>query len=351
MNKTLFALAIACVASAATAQTSVNLYGLLDASVESVRAGNANVSRVSSSNLATSRFGMKGVEDLGGGLSATFVLESAVNADTGANGDTARFFDRAAWLGLSGGFGEIRLGRQDSSIGLLAGNSSILGAQAYDDFKIAKTYAGDKYRRVDNAITYVLPKLVDGLSAQVQYSTTAGAKDVATTVGGVGAEKAGDKTGRLYGLNAQYTSGAFGAGLGYLVADVSNTGDKDKASLAYVSYDFGAAKTTAYYNRSAGHLGLSGARYLYGLRLDVPLASAFALQASLSRASEWKYRSDADATIMSLKGVYSLSKRTSLYALVTTVSNDDQSEIAVGGLTGVAGERSTGMAIGVSHKF
>ncbi len=351
MNKKLFALAIVSVASAASAQSSLNLYGVVDASVESVKAGNDTVTRVSSDNLASSRFGLKGTEDLGGGLKAVFVLESAVSTDTGA-ADTSRFFGRQAWVGLSGSFGELRLGRTDSSIGALAGNSGLLGAQAYDDFKIAKTHAGDKYRRVDNSITYVLPKLVDGLSAQVQYSTTAGAKDVATTVNGVGVEKAGDKTGRLYGLNAQYAAGAFGAGLGYLVAEANDAGAKDKAALAYVSYDFTAAKVTGYYNRSAGHLGLNGARYLYGVRFDVPLASAFALQASVSRASEWKYiRDNADATIVSLKGVYNLSKRTSVYALATTVSNDDASAIAVGGVAGVAGERSSGLAVGVSHKF
>lgn len=347
MTKKLFALALISAASAASAQTSLNLYGLVDASVESVRAGSTNLTRVSSSNLASSRFGLKGVEDLGGGLSAKFVLESAVTVDTGANGGgSTRFFDRAAWVGLSGGFGELRLGRQDSSIGLLAGNSSILGAQAYDDFKIAKTVAGDKYRRIDNAITYVLPTLVAGFSAQVQYSPQAGTSDV------VGTEAANNRTGRTYGLNVQYTAGAFGAGLGYLVADANNIGPKDKAALAYVSYDFTDAKLTGYYNRSAGHLGLAGARYLYGMRLDVPMGDAFTLQTSVSRASEWQYvRDNADATIVSLKGVYSLSKRTSIYALATTVSNDDNSAIAVGGLTGVAGERSSGLAVGVSHKF
>lgn len=54
---------------------------------------------------------------------------------------------------------------------------------------------------------------------------------------------------------------------------------------------------------------------------------------------------------MALKGIYSLSKRTSVYALATTVSNDNQSAIAVGGLAGAKGERSSGVAVGVSHKF
>jgi GBP family porin len=340
MNKKLFALAIVSAASAASAQSSLTLYGVVDASVESVKT-DGTVTRVSSDNLASSRFGLKGTEDLGGGLKAVFTLESSIKTDTGA-ADSTRFFGRQAWVGVSGGFGELRLGRTDSSIGALAGNSSIMGGQDYDDFKIGKTLAADKYRRVDNSITYLLPKLVDGLSAQVQYSTKAS-----------GAEVSGDKTGRLYGLNVQYTVGAFGAGAGYLQAKADNAGADEKSALAYLSYDFTAAKIIAYYNRNASGIGLSGARYLYGLRMDMPLASAFTLQASVSRASEWQaIRDNADATIVALKGIYSLSKRTSLYALVTTVSNEDNSAIAVGGsVTGVAGERSTGLAVGVSHKF
>jgi predicted porin len=339
MNKQFFALAIVSAASAASAQSSLSLYGVVDASVESVKAGDT-VSRVSSDNLASSRFGLKGTEDLGGGLKGLFNLEAALSTDTGAANAT-RFFGRQAWLGLSGEFGEVRLGRTDSSIGVLAGNSSILGAQSYDDFSAAQTLAAVKYRRVDNSITYVLPKVVNGLSAQVQYSTQAS-----------GAEVAGDKTGRLYGLNVQYASGAFGAGAGYLEARVDNDNAKEKSALAYLSYDFTAAKIIAYYNRNASAVGLDGARYLYGVRLDVPLASAFTLQASVSRASDWKaIRDNADATIVALKGIYGLSKRTSLYALATTVSNEDNSAIAVGGRAGVDGERSTGLAVGVSHKF
>ena len=202
MKKTLLALAAVAASSAAFAQSSVTLYGVVDASLESVK-GDDTVTRVSSDNLASSRFGLKGTEDLGNGLKANFVLESNMKMDTGANGGgSTRFFDRAAWVGVAGGFGELRLGRQDTSIGLLAGNSSILGAQGYDDLKIAKTFSGDGYRRTDNAITYILPKFVDGLSAQVQYSTQAS-----------GAEDA-DKIGSHYGLNVQYAVGGFSAGLG-----------------------------------------------------------------------------------------------------------------------------------------
>jgi len=84
MKKTLLALAAIAASSAAMAQSSVTLYGVVDASVENVK-GDKSLNRVSSDNLSSSRFGLKGTEDIGGGLKGLFVLESGLKVDTGAN--------------------------------------------------------------------------------------------------------------------------------------------------------------------------------------------------------------------------------------------------------------------------
>ncbi len=317
MKKTLIALAAVAASSAAFAQSSVTLYGSLDLSVESVK-GEKSVTRVTSGNHTTSRFGVKGTEDLGGGLKAKFNLEAPVSADTGAV--SGNFWNRQAWLGLQGGFGELRLGRQDTPIGAIAGNTSLLGGQAYDDFKIAGTLAGNDARRTDNAITYILPKLADGLTATLQYSTKLS-----------GAEAANDDEGKHYGLSVQYAANGFGAGLGYVNAKADTTGDtKAKGVLVYASYDFGMAKLTGYYNRDS----VSGAAEdlkLYGVRVDVPVSDTFALQASLSQAKDVDMNGsdDNDATIVALKGTYSLSKRTAVYGLLTNVSNDKGAGIGI----------------------
>ena len=343
MKKTLLALAAIAASSAAFAQSSVTLYGVVDASLESVK-GDDTVTRVSSDNLASSRLGFKGTEDLGNGLKANFVLESNMKMDTGANGGgSTRFFDRAAWVGVAGGFGELRLGRQDTSIGLLAGNSSILGAQGYDDLKIAKTFSGDGYRRTDNAITYILPKFVDGLSAQVQYSTAAGSS------GTVGTEN-NDKIGSHYGLNVQYAASGFSAGLGYIQAKNSNTVD-DTGLLAYLGYDFGVAKLSGYFEQDKRD-GMAEKLQVLGARVDVPFGKDFKLQSSVAQVKdqEMTANNEYDATIIALKGVYALSKRTSVYALFTNVKNDDQVKLNVG--QSVAdGKTARGFAIGLSHKF
>lgn len=373
MKKTLLALAALAATSAAFAQSSVTLYGVVDVSVERVK-GDHQVNRVSSSNLATSRLGFKGTEDIGGGLKANFALESAVNADTGAQGN-ARFFDRAAWAGLSGGAGEIRLGRQDSSIGALAGDTSILGGQAYDDLKITGSRAAGKYRRVDNAVTYILPTVLQGVTAQIQYSTAAvgysaaGAIDTAVT----GAESTGH-AGKSYGLSVKYAGGPVIAGLGYLTATDENTaaaatGDqRGNAVLVYGGYDLGVAKVIGYFD-SESKLDVTVPattalkRFtLYGLKAVVPVSADLTVTAGVSKAKNLagKVASNDDAVITAVKAVYKLSKRTSVYAIGTLVNNEGAAGVGIdkynattnpGGIALSNDRIAGGIAAGVSHAF
>src|SRR6218665_2082444 len=294
MKKTVLALAaLAAVSGSAFAQSSVTIYGVVDASLESVKA-DKTVTRVSSDNLATSRLGVRGTEDLGGGLKAKFVLETNVKTDTGAQGNSSRFWDRGAWVGLGGGFGELRLGRTDSAIGALAGNTSILGAQAYDDFKIAGTLAGHTYRRVDNAITYLLPTFVEGLSAQLQYPTKTGnftsSNQTVSTNDPPGTEAPNNETNKAWGFNVAYAGGPFGAGLGFISAKEDQAGNQEaQGILAYASYDFGVVKLTGYFDQDKSEareatLGTAyDKRQLAGIKVGVPIGSAFNLSAGVSK--------------------------------------------------------------------
>lgn len=358
MKKTLLALAaLGAFAGTAAAQSSVSVYGVVDLSLESVK-GDSTITRVSSSNYATSRLGFKGTEDLGSGLKANFVLESGIAVDTGSNGNT-RFFDRAAWAGLAGGFGELRLGRQDTSIGVLTAPTKILGAQAYDDFKIAGTFAGDTYRRADNAITYAIPKFVDGLSAEVQYSTGIGSSSTTGT-------EATNDIGEAWGLNVKYAIGGLNLGLGYIDVKIDAAGsatntaaasadESDEGLLVYGGYNFGAFSLTAYYNQDDRSTA-DDKRKLYGIKAGTTW-DKFYFSATLSKAEHVQFSSssDAEATIIGLEGVYSLSKRTSLYALFTFIENDDGSRLGINSATALsaanAGKNTQGFAIGVSHAF
>lgn len=121
MNRKTMALLLALSSSSGGwAQTSnVTLYGTADLGLRStsgLSAANAPIpgssQAVNSGILSASRWGLRGSEDLGGGLKAEFNLESAIAMDTGAQGNSARYFDRAAWLGLAGTWGRLTAGRQ-----------------------------------------------------------------------------------------------------------------------------------------------------------------------------------------------------------------------------------------------
>jgi general bacterial porin, GBP family len=350
MKKTVLALAAIAASSAAFAQSSVTLYGVVDASVESVK-GDKTVTRVSSDNLASSRIAFKGVEDLGGGLKATFLLDAAVAVDTGAAGST--LFGRSAYVGLNGGFGELRLGRQDSLIG--AQLAAVVGTQGYDEGKISGVLAGDSLRRLDNAITYIAPTFVPGLTLAAQFST--GYSSTVTT------EDNGND-GRTYGFSAAYANGPLSAGLGYVKANTDVAGDVENTGvLAYGAYDFGVAKLTAYYNTDDRD-GNFDDRDLYGFKVAVPVATGVTLTGGYAQVRgakgdatsstgnfNAKSTQDDKASILTFRAQYDLSKRTALYALFTQVRNDKNTDLSVSGVTTANDKSSRGLAVGVRHSF
>jgi GBP family porin len=354
MKKTLLALAAIAASSAVMAQSSVTLYGVADLSIENVK-GNKSVNAVSSDNLSSSRFGLKGTEDIGGGLKGNFVLESGLKLDTGANGGApTRFFDRSAWLGLSGGFGDVRLGRIDTPIGDIAGN--VLSAQPYDDLKIVKARSGDSYRRADNTVTYILPAMVPGLIATLQYATATGKGATG------GAEVAGSSEGKTFGLSVKYAAGPLSAGLGYLNARDESAGNtttnKANATLVYAGYDLGMAKVTAYYDAETNpSAALTGARRMtvLGAKVAVPVSPEFTaiVGASTTRNAAGSKTVNDNVEIVTVKGVYTLSKRTSLYGMFTNVNNNDGTLFAVStsAPVTVADKTSRGIAVGVRHMF
>jgi general bacterial porin, GBP family len=348
MKKTLLALAAIAASSAALAQSTVTLYGVVDASVENVK-GDKSVTRVTSDNLSSSRFGLKGSEDLGGGLKGNFVLESGLKVDTGENGGKAiRFFDRSAWLGVAGGFGDVRIGRIDTPIGDIAGN--VLSAQAYDDLKIIPTRAGNGFRRTDNSVTYILPKLVSGLTTTLQYTTANG------TSAAAGAEAAGSSFGKGFGLSVKYAEGALSAGLGYqrVNDDGAAAGDqRANATLVYAGYDLGMAKVTAYYDSETDPTNAKGRRMsVAGAKVSVPVSPTFTtiVGASTARNVKGAAAGTDNVQIVTVKGVYTLSKRTALYGMFTNVNNDTATNYNLGA-TAANDKTTRGIAAGVRHAF
>jgi predicted porin len=174
---TSLSLALLGTAGAAHAQSSVTLYGVIDEALAYVNhaSGNNHLVGLSAGNLSGDRWGLKGSEDLGGGLKAIFQLENGFNVNTGALGQNSREFGRQAFVGLtSDKLGTVTLGRQydplvDMVQGITGDNywASIVGTPGDVD-----NY--DNSSRVNNAVKYVSPNYA-GLQFEGMYGFSNGA--------------------------------------------------------------------------------------------------------------------------------------------------------------------------------
>ena len=123
MRKSLIALAVlTSISSAALAQSSVSIFGTLDASIGNENIDDVGTTKLFSGNLAPSRIGFSGSEDMGAGLRANFALVGGLDVDDGTTAVDGVQFDRASWVGLSGGFGEVRAGLIGSQVALAVEN-------------------------------------------------------------------------------------------------------------------------------------------------------------------------------------------------------------------------------------
>jgi predicted porin len=180
-----------CAAAPAMAQTSaVTLYGIVDVAVRTQTGLTASYARspsdtrvVASGIGPTSRWGLRGSEDLGGGLRATFNVESGLNIDTGSNANSSTFFDRASTVGLAGSWGSVTIGRQNTivsdSVGLVdpiglrfaslnpnIQNVGLSGHQLAVEY--GTTGSPNASNRVNNSIKYAVP--VGPVTGRLMYS-------------------------------------------------------------------------------------------------------------------------------------------------------------------------------------
>jgi predicted porin len=180
MKKSLIALAVLAASGAALAQSSVTMYGRIDTSIGSEETLSGKSTKVFSGNLTTSRYGFRGTEDLGGGLRAQFQLENGFNADDGTVGTANAAFNRASWVGLSGAFGQVRLGLSDSPYKDIfdLGVSNALYDSEFTPNKIAYTGVSNSTSRLKDSVRYDTPNF-GGISGAVSYSMdeTAGVKN------------------------------------------------------------------------------------------------------------------------------------------------------------------------------
>lgn len=320
----------------AHAQSSVVLYGVVDAALERVK-GATSLTRLSSGQQQGSRWGLRGVEDLGGGLKASFLLESGFNADVGTLGQGGRLFGRQGYVGLGNEWGTVRLGRQYTPMDDIA---SIIGTKVYDVVSVVPIIGNGDYNRVDNAITYVSPTVANTVF-QLQYSL--GDERVSTNPS--------PNFGKQVSAHALYAQGPWTLGLSLMQvkdADGVAAGNQGKDALLFVgAYDFGPMKLTGYYDvedKAVEKLKL------FGLALGFKLGENTVLAVGAAQAKNVNGSAALDdAKLYTLQATHNLSKRTSLYGHITAVSNDGSS--ALGFNSPVAGGSSNGIQVGIRHRF
>lgn len=328
---------LATAAAAASAQSSVTLFGVVDMAVRNVKNGDASVQSLASGGINTSRFGFRGTEDLGGGLLAGFWLEAGFNADSGTQSDTTRFFNRRSTASLIGSFGEVRLGRDFTP--------TYTGWSDFDVFGDNGVAAGGKFNskvgtnadtltRADNQVVYFLPSMggVYGSVAVAAGEGTAGKKYVGGRVG--------------YAAGPVNVSGSLGQ------TSVTAVGGEDKLKIYTLgaSYDLGVTKLSGYYTQNKfGNLKTA----VYNLGASVPVTPLASLRFDVARLNASGTGIAAnDATQVAFGGLYSLSKRTSLYATVARVNNKGAATYVVdSNPVAVAGGKSTGYELGLRHAF
>lgn len=382
MKMKLFAAAVAALAAGgAYAQSSVTLYGVVDAGIEYQNhapnaagvTGSHDVVRLTSGNMSGSRWGLRGVEDLGGGLKGVFVLESGFSVDTGTSGQGGRLFGRQAFVGVQNQFGTLTLGRHQTpfyEFGL-----------AFDPMAISTNYSitaqGTEFQsRADNSLKYM--GKFGGVSATLLYSTgsNTGATSGNAFQGNAGEIPGNYHTGREYSASLSYAGGPFSVGVIY---DESNVGintvalqdAKIRRAAVAGTYAFGPVKAFLGYRYAKASDGalLPGATPL-GFAAPVTDKSnlywggvGYQVTPALSLTGAVYYQdfrnTGADPWQFVVSTDYAFSKRTDAYLNLAYVKNKDGSTLGLSG-TGAAGSgfganvgaaNMFGAVVGVRHKF
>jgi predicted porin len=328
MKKSLVALAVLAASGASFAQSNVTLYGLADLWVGSQKVETAGVSTsttvMKSGGVNGSRWGMKGSEDLGGGLKANFNYEAGVALDTGA----ASGFSRQSYVGFSGGFGEVKLGKVWTAYDDVSGASDAVFDSALapmNNVFLSTGYAGNP----SNTIYYASPTM-GGFAGAFSYSLEEKAIQTPTDV----AETT------VTSLNLTYGAGPLAAQFGYQKEDNNLAANDTSFTRLGASYDFGVATAKLVYGKTANIGNVSGADATeWSLGADVPVGPALTLSAAYAKSTDNAAAGNEKRTGFGFAGAYTLSKRTFLYGGYTNAKAD------------LADSKTTVFALGVQHKF
>ena len=321
MKKTLIAAAVMGASGIAFAASNVTLYGVIETGVvvQKAKHHDTNVAMVSGFDSG-SRWGIRGVEDLGNGYNVGFVLEEGYDSDTGANTDSnsaGKVFGRESQLFVQGGFGKLGLGRF-GTLSSGAGSYQILTGWALGTGYGLSSWTseiGTSFSRVDNAIAYVSPNF-SGLTISAMYSNkTAGDDSVIKW----------SKNNHYYGLGAKYEANAIRTSLIFEAQQVKETpaapavDNKNTKYAINFGFEYNLGSITPMFAYQYAWQDEGKKTNMFGLSAKVPMAGGDLLAGArylFGKDKTIPATEDQDVNSWNIGAayVYPLSKRTKLKA-------------------------------------
>lgn len=368
----------------ASSSTNLQLYGTIDLGFRRFTglkpggtnpgAGTASTSGVGSGLGQPSRIGLKGTEDLGGGNRVFFVAETGFCAaglnqsGTDSSGFcSGGFMQRQSYVGWAGGAGQLTAGRQYTVLELQEMSIDPFGTGytgSFDNLSVvgAGSFLGRDLSRLSQSVSYSTPDF-GPVGATVQYSFNS-ANSAPLPLGS-------DRPTAVMG-DLHIGQGPLVAGLSYaryansvLATDaLSNQLGGYRIGVAYGSYDFGAVKLGAMYQRATAS-GWAGYQDAWLVGASAPLGPGLLMasyaQHDTSLGPQGTSFDTSKARQLAVGYRYDLSKRTSLYTSYAHLTNAASgpnatgTSFAVGDATdrfgGVIGQDSNGFALGITHSF
>jgi len=378
MKKSLIALAVLAAAGSASAQSSVTLFGIVDATLAWGKGSAADRFQLTNSGYNSSRLGFRGREDLGGGMFATFWLEATVNNDNGTGGGTGLnnqasgggatgtctvsgatpavvgvpvtctstvalngtqglTFNRRSYVSLGGNWGEVLMGREytpqfwNLTVFDPFGTNGVGTTQTLNSIITGVTAV-----RASNAIQYSLPRNLGGFYGQAMYYLGENLKTGAAT----------EDDGHGYGVRVGFASGPFNVALAMSRTEYA-AGDVRQNNIGG-QWDFGVAKLMGHISRDEAG-ATDGSGWLIGAL--VPVGPGEIRVAASQYKTDVVAGTDPRARKLALGYVHNLSKRTALYATYARVKNNGASASALNGATTGLGTSSSGFDLGIRHSF
>ncbi|TBU98690.1 porin [Stutzerimonas kirkiae] len=347
----------------AVSMADVSIYGRAHVSVDYLDDG----AKYSETNLSSnsSRLGFKGNHEINPNLKAFFQIEQQINFTTGSSSGGTSFATRDTFVGLSGNFGAVQLGRFDSPFKVARGPFNLFGDQVGDMNNLARVTNGRLDERYDNTIQYTTPDF-SGFTAKVGYSMYKGQSIDITTANN-------NEDSDAFSVSLNYIGGPLEASLAYeQVEEDTLRGEADsiRAAAAYKITDafklVGFYQTTDFegYSTTTSAARDAGTFNVYGLGGEFVIAKNTALKATWMTHDNDAKKSDADMWVIGVE--HKLDKAVRVYANYAVVDNDSnvayspwmQSRTAtpsnqsiVNGVNEALGEKAAGFTVGLRYDF